>query len=851
VDLRRLLENGEYGKIIEILSNKDPKSKEEYFVLALSYYNTGKRNKAVNVLKKVLQKDPNDLDALFNLAEIFRELEKWNKAKEYVLEYLKRDPNNWAMLDIACDVFTFEGDYEKAIEYLAKAIQCSSSDVKVKLKEKLNILKSRYEQAKKQKKLAFICAYGLDSFIDDIIKGLSNEYWVRKFLVKSNQDIYKAIDWADIVWLEWANEVAIVGTNYSGIKKKEKVILRLHGYEALRKDFLEGINWDVIDEVIFVARNVMDTAISNQPVLKNKRKHLIPNGIDLSKYRYKERGPGFKIAFLGHFNYKKNPMMAIQILKKLVDIDDRYRLYWAGSMQDERIWRYVNYILERMRIKDHFVFEGWIDDVDEWLEDKDIFLSTSIHEGYGVAIMEAMAKGIKPVIHNFYIAEEFYPKDLIFNTIDEAVEMVTSEEYHSEQYRKFVQEYSLDKQLEKIKQVITPRQVFHYIRKNNYHKILIVDLHLKSEHGHALNLYEEFRSFLTKNSFSVYLSSPYTPQDAKFHHRAPNFFDTDSTKIPSAISNYVSSICKFILNNRIPFIFFQSGDMPFYSLMILNEIVKNLEMKAPISAFILYHSPHTFIIFNENFKKFINSISKNILAFGTTPHISGVIKELLNMEARFLCFPYYKRRHDRLLKNARKYIEREGTTIISYVGIARSEKGFHILPHLAEKFLSHDDVIFYIQIPPPTLGTYEPAVQESIIKLKELPNVQLIDSLNEHDYEEFLLRSDFIYVLYDEKSYYGRLSYTYMEAISSGSIPILNKKLWFAKEVEDTNAGVIVENPFDVDETYHKVISIIKGDQMRRMKENAISLAQKILLEHNTDIFMEKLIGIGRERLGV
>ena len=56
MDFRRLLENGEYGKIIEILSNKDLQSKEEYFALALSYYNTGKRNKAINVLKKVLQK---------------------------------------------------------------------------------------------------------------------------------------------------------------------------------------------------------------------------------------------------------------------------------------------------------------------------------------------------------------------------------------------------------------------------------------------------------------------------------------------------------------------------------------------------------------------------------------------------------------------------------------------------------------------------------------------------------------------------------------------------------------------------------------------------------------------------
>lgn len=452
-NLEKLLKEGKYEKILEIFANKEPNDPKEYNILGISYFSLGKINKSIITFKKMLQKFPGNLDALFNLAEIYRQLEKWNKAKEFASEYLKKDPRNWAMLDIISDVFTFEGNFEEAIKYLEKAIRFSPAGIKEKLKEKLDNIILRYRYAERQEKIAFICAYGLDNFIDDIIKNLSNDYWVRKFPVKSSQEIYRAIDWADIVWFEWANEVSIIGTNYSEVEKK-KVILRLHSYESFRKDFLEKINWNVVDDIIFVAKYIIEIATSYQPLLMNKRKHLIPNGINLSRYKYRKRKPGFKIAFLGNFNYIKNPMMTVQILKKLVDIDKRYIFYWAGNIQDERIWRYINHILEDMKIKTHFVFEGWIDDVDEWLDDKNIFLSTSIHESFLMAIIEAMAKGIKPVIHNFRAAKEFYPKHLIFNTIDEAVEMIISKEYDSEEYKNLAEKHSLNKQLEKIKKVI-------------------------------------------------------------------------------------------------------------------------------------------------------------------------------------------------------------------------------------------------------------------------------------------------------------------------------------------------------------------------------------------------------------
>ncbi|MCD6237408.1 MAG: tetratricopeptide repeat protein, partial [Thermoplasmata archaeon] len=283
MNLEELIKKGKYEELVKIFEKRKPEGPEEMIPLGIAYYGLGRKNKAISVFRKVLKEYPNNPDALFNLAEIYHQLEKWNKVKEFAFEYLKKDPNNWAILDIVSDVFVFEGEYEKAIEYLKKAVQYSSGGVRNNLKEKLAVLKNRYEQAKKQKKLAFICAYGLDSFIDDIIKGLSNDYWVRKFLVRSNQDVYKAIDWADIVWFEWANEVAIVGTNYPGVYGK-RVLVRLHGYEVFTEMPMK-IKWDVVDKVIFVAKHKKELFFQRfGKIVEPSKSILIRNGIDTTKF---------------------------------------------------------------------------------------------------------------------------------------------------------------------------------------------------------------------------------------------------------------------------------------------------------------------------------------------------------------------------------------------------------------------------------------------------------------------------------------------------------------------------------------------------------------------------------------
>ena len=304
------------------------------------------------------------------------------------------------------------------------------------------------------KKISVICLSGLDNFIDPIIEGLASDYFVRKFIVTTQQEIYNAIDWGDVIFCEWANESAIVATNYEGIKGK-KVIVRLHSYEVF-SNMPSQINWSVVDKLIFVAPHIRDILKESIPDIEEKVKtSVVYNGLDLDKIPFKEREAGFNLAWVGYINYKKNPPMALQVMKRLVDIDKRYKLHIAGAYQDLRYKVYLEYMIKEMGLQDNVIFHGWVDDMESFWKDKNYLLHTSIHEGHSYAIMEAMARGIKPIIHNFRGARDLYIN--IFNTVEEAVRIINyNGEYYPKLYRSLVEnaDWTLENQLKELREII-------------------------------------------------------------------------------------------------------------------------------------------------------------------------------------------------------------------------------------------------------------------------------------------------------------------------------------------------------------------------------------------------------------
>lgn len=285
-------------------------------------------------------------------------------------------------------------------------------------------------------RVAFFAKQGLDTFIEDIINDMSDQYEKKKIIVTEYKQIDEGMEWADISWFEWCDELVIYGSTHR-ISSTKKIICRLHSFEAFTY-YPRQVNWKNVDCTIFVSEHIRTTTLK-ETSLDIKKTIIIPNGVNISKYNYSERKSGFNIAYLGYINYKKGPQLLIQTIKSITTRDSRYKLYIGGEFQDIRYIQYFKQMIEEMNLNNNVFYQGWQRDTNNWLEDKQFILCTSVLESQGMGVMQAMAKGIKPVIHNFVGAKEIYDRKYLWNTIDEAVEMILSNEYNSLEYRKFIE----------------------------------------------------------------------------------------------------------------------------------------------------------------------------------------------------------------------------------------------------------------------------------------------------------------------------------------------------------------------------------------------------------------------------
>lgn len=305
-----------------------------------------------------------------------------------------------------------------------------------------------------RKKIAFF-SKGDDKFIEEIIGALSKRYEIKKVTIRTQEEMKRMdqwMHWADICWFEWCDGLMAYGSKLP-VAQQKKIICRLHSYEAFTA-FPFQVNWGNVDRLILVAEHVQKYVTEHFNIPEEKTL-VIPNGVKMDKWLYKQRTPGYNVAYVGYINYKKGPMLLLHAFKALYNTDHRYRLYIAGQFQDPRYSLYFQQMVEEFGLQDNFFFEGWQDNLDQWLEDKNYILCTSVLESQNMSVMQAMAKGIKPVIHNFVGAKGIYQREYLWNTIDEAVHRMTEQHYDSRQYRAFIQEkYSFTSQIDAIGRVI-------------------------------------------------------------------------------------------------------------------------------------------------------------------------------------------------------------------------------------------------------------------------------------------------------------------------------------------------------------------------------------------------------------
>ncbi len=404
----------------------------------------GRSEEAIPYFLRAQKLNGESAEILWNLSEIYLETGRPREAANLFDEMKKMKILNVDILNRTANVFLNQNNKAGAIEMLLQSLYiCPEQEI---LMPMLKVIKS------KRPKIAIFCGGDGMNFLNEICEFLKERFEVRVFEGNNEEQLYELMKWSDISWFEWCTNLAVIGS------KKPKVcenIIRLHRYEAYEQWPLE-VNWSNIDVLINVGNSYVKNAILQRiPDIEDKTCFVtIPSGVNLDRFSFVDKPRGKNIAFLSNLRLVKNPAMILQCMQKLHYIDPEYKLFFAGQFQDRSLEQYLRYMVDALGLQDVVFFDNWQRDVHVWLKDKHYVACTSIIESQGMGLLEAMACGLKPVIHNFPGASEIFKQEYLFNISEEFCQHILSDSYEPVQYRRFVEEkYPLKKQLADINNI--------------------------------------------------------------------------------------------------------------------------------------------------------------------------------------------------------------------------------------------------------------------------------------------------------------------------------------------------------------------------------------------------------------
>ncbi len=208
---------------------------------------------------------------------------------------------------------------------------------------------------------------------------------------------------------------------------------------------------DFIDHAIVIAPHMYE--LVSKGANYGDKLHLIRPGVDLDKFTFREKQRGYNIAMVtGDIWQMKNVMEGLMLFAMLVARHPQYpwKLHWRGQYADHACYMptAVEHFIESRHLKGNVIMYSPVDDMNTWLEPMDYIINPSIKEAFSYCIGEAMAKGIKPIINNWYGCRDMWPEKYIYNTLDEAINKIMSPYIDSKGYRQVIEErYDLKRML--------------------------------------------------------------------------------------------------------------------------------------------------------------------------------------------------------------------------------------------------------------------------------------------------------------------------------------------------------------------------------------------------------------------
>jgi pentatricopeptide repeat protein len=406
-------------------------------------YCLGRADEAIEHFAKAKDFQGGSAEILWNLVEAYLGAGRADEAVQLFDDMERLNILNSDIFNRTANLLLAQDNKAGAIEMLHQSLEIAP-DQKI-LEPMIDIIRS------KMPKVAFISDGKYMGLPDEMIECIKRGFQVRLFEGQMEEELCELMEWSDICWFEPSHLVVAA----SKLPKLCTHIVRMSHYEAY-KQWPMQVDWSNIDILVIIGGSfIKDALVQRIHGLENQTSIVsVPSGVNFEQFAFRNRQHGKNIAFLTNLRMLKNPAFVLQCMQKLHYIDPEYRLFFGGEFADAALEHYLKQMVDVLDLRGVVFFEGWQEDVNSWLEDKHYIVSTSIIEGQSRGLLEGMACGLKPVIHNFPGASQTFPTEFLFNISEEFCGQICSDKYEPQRYRRFVEKnYPLENQLKKINDI--------------------------------------------------------------------------------------------------------------------------------------------------------------------------------------------------------------------------------------------------------------------------------------------------------------------------------------------------------------------------------------------------------------
>ena len=218
-------------------------------------------------------------------------------------------------------------------------------------------------------------------------------------------------------------------------------LLAVLNEQDMRQSQIEAVNWHGVQTVVLcggqaAAKSFAERIGSLPEELEVLTAEPIANP-ERAAFRARRRGK--RIAAVGPWDARRNPMFALMCFQKLHYLDPDTRLHLGGEFADAATRDYVEHLIETLELDNVVFLDGPIGNMQKWLRDKHYLLSTAIDGAGFETVWQAMACGLRPVVHTFAGLDERLDAAYIFTLAEDFCEHVLSRPYEPAACRSYVE----------------------------------------------------------------------------------------------------------------------------------------------------------------------------------------------------------------------------------------------------------------------------------------------------------------------------------------------------------------------------------------------------------------------------